>query len=346
MTGIVFDLFPRHRQLFIGVSLSIFNIGGIIGPNIGSWLVSSFGWHSIFWFNIPIGIVAIIPLFSTLKSEPSKKTSIDFAGAGYLAAFLFTFMIGLSQIANSNTGAGWLTVSLLFIVSAIFITLYIRHESKAEEPIVELDLLRLKPFAAANAYSIIFGACLFGFASFIPLYAVTVYRMTTIQSGYVLMANAIGMTAASTISSFFLTRWGYRKPMILGSIIAAGSLLFLGLELTGVKILAMEISPIVLVSAIALMMGLGVGTANPASMVACLDLMPQRASTITSVRAMFRWSGGSISIAIITLILQFVGNMPLGFNIVFIATSLTVLLTIPFIFAMPDRAVAVPEVAK
>jgi hypothetical protein len=56
---------------------------------------------------------------------------------------------------------------------------------------------------------------------------------------------------------------------------------------------------------------------------------------------MFRQGGGAISIAAITMILQFVGNLSLGFNIVFICSGFIVLLTIPFIFAMPDRAAPV-----
>jgi MFS family permease len=336
MTGITFELFPRRRLQLIGLSMSIFNIGGVIGPNIGSWLVTSFGWQSVFWFNVPIGIAATIPLFFLLKSEPAVKTPINFIGASYLAAFLFTFMIGLSQIANTSTGTGWLMVVLLFTVSGIFITLFIRDELKAREPIVELDLISLKPFVASNIFNFIFGACLWGFSSFIPLYAVTVYQMTTAQSGYVLMARSIGAILASMASSLFLVHWSYRKPMLLGSIVLSLSFLLLGLELAHVKILGMEISPVVLISMMALILGLGTGIANPPSNIACLELMPERASTITAVIAMFRMSGSSIFIAVIALILQYVGDMALGFNIVFIGMSALGLLTIPVIFAMPE----------
>jgi Na+/melibiose symporter-like transporter len=65
--------------------------------------------------------------------------------------------------------------------------------------------------------------------------------------------------------------------------------------------------------------------------------MIHRASTIQGVRGMFRQSGGAISIAVTTLILQFIGSISLGFTVVFISTGLIVLLTIPFIFAMPDK---------
>jgi len=344
--GIIVEQFPRNRHQAIGISMSIFNIGGIIGPNIGGWLVTSFGWKSIFWFNVPFGILAMIPLFLLLKSEPGKKSHIDFAGAGYFSAFLFSFMIGLSQLAHSESSTEWLITAALFAASALFIAIFIRHELKAREPVVELDLFRLKPFAAANVYNFIFGACIFGFSSFIPLYAVAVYNMTTIQSSYVLMARAIGMIVAATTSGFFLVNWGYRKPMLLGSVIISLCLLLLGAEFSGFNFLGNEINSVVLISAITLVMGLGTGIATPASNNACLDLMPHRASTITGVRGMFRQSGGAIGIAIITLILQYVGNLTTGFHIVFLSTGIIVLITVPFIFAMPDRAAPVTSGAQ
>jgi EmrB/QacA subfamily drug resistance transporter len=336
--GIIVELFPLHRQQAVGVNMGVFSFGGIIGPNIGGWLITSFGWQSIFWFNVPIVALAVIPLFFLLKSGRKKKVQIDYTGAGFFSAFLLAFMIGLSQIAHSGTSLGWLITGLLFLASIFFLVLFIQHELKTSEPIIDLDLLRLRPFAAANFYNFIYGVCVFGFSSFIPLYAVSVYSMNTIQSSYVLMARSIGMIVASMTCGFFLVRWGYRKPMLMGSIIASVGILLFGFEFSQVKIFGTEISSVVLISVIALIMGLGMGVANPASANACLDLMPQRISTISGVRGMFRQSGGAISIAIITLVLQFIGDMSIGFKVVFISTGLIVLLTIPFIFAMPDKA--------
>jgi EmrB/QacA subfamily drug resistance transporter len=337
--GIIIEIFPRHRQQAIGIITSISPIGGIIGPTIGGWLVTGFGWQSIFWFNVPLVVLAMIPLFFLLKSGRGKKVQIDYAGAGLFSAFLFTFMIGLSQVAHSETGPGWLITGLLFVASVFFLFRFIRHEMKTPDPIIDLDLLRLKPFAAANVYNFIFGACLYGFTSLIPLYAVSVYSMTTIQSGYVVTARAIGSIVASILGGIFVVQWGYHRPMLLGSILASASILLFGLEFSQVKILGTEISPVLLVSAFALMNGLGTGIAHAATNNVCLDLMPRRASTITGVRGMFRNTGGAISIAIITLILQFMGNMSIGFMVVFISIAIIVLLAIPCIFAMPDKAI-------
>jgi MFS family permease len=114
-------------------------------------------------------------------------------------------------------------------------------------------------------------------------------------------------------SGFFMLRWGYRKPMLVGSIVSGICLFLFALEFKQVNILGTEISSLVLVSAVALIMGLGTGVANPASNNACLDLMPHRASTMQGIRGLFRQSGWAI------------------------ATGAIVLLTIPFIFFIPDR---------
>jgi MFS family permease len=159
MIGIIVEIFPRQRQRAISWCMSVYPIGAIIGPTIGSWLITSFGWQSIFWFNVPIGILAIFPLFFLLKSNKREEVQIDFKGAGYFSAFLFTFMIGLSQIAHSGTGLDWVITGLLFTASICFLIMFIRHELKARDPIIDLSLLRLKPFAAANVYNIIYGAC-------------------------------------------------------------------------------------------------------------------------------------------------------------------------------------------
>jgi len=53
--------------------MGINNFGGIIGPNVGAWLTTEFGWRSIFWFNVPVGIVTCIPIIFLLKTDKGEK---------------------------------------------------------------------------------------------------------------------------------------------------------------------------------------------------------------------------------------------------------------------------------
>jgi len=59
-TGIISEEFPESRQKAIGLFSSIFPIGQLLGPNIGGWLISKFSWRSVFWINIPFGIVVLM----------------------------------------------------------------------------------------------------------------------------------------------------------------------------------------------------------------------------------------------------------------------------------------------
>ena len=81
-TVIVSDQFPNSRQQVIGLFSSIMPIGMIIGPNIGGWLVEAYGWQSIFWMNIPLGVAVFIATFFLLKTGKSEGGQLDLTGAG------------------------------------------------------------------------------------------------------------------------------------------------------------------------------------------------------------------------------------------------------------------------
>ena len=90
-----------------------------------------------------------------------------------------------------------------------------------------------------------------------------------------------------------------------------------------------------LLIAIMLLAGLGMGVAAPAANNACIELMPHRVATITGVRGMFRQSGGAISIAVTSLLLHNIGDMARGFAMVFSGLAVVMIVAVPSIFLMP-----------
>jgi MFS family permease len=304
---------------------------------LAGWLVTSFGWRSIFWFNVPIGILVMVVVGILLKMDSGQRMHIDFAGAGYLMGAIFGIMIGLSQISKSKPESGWLVVGLLFLAGFIFLGIFIRHELKTKDPIIELVFLRQKAFMASNIYIFIYGLCTFGLSSLLPLFAASVYNMNTLNTSYILTVRSIGMIMATTVSSFLIVRWGYRRPLLIGTVLIAITLILMGIEPQPFSLLGFNISSLLVLCLLGLGTGLGMGIATTASVNAGVDLMPQKASAITGVAGMFRQGGGAIEIAMVTLLLQYLGNMTLGFEIAFIATGVIVLASIPCIFALPAR---------
>jgi len=322
--GIISEVFPESRQKMIGLFSSIFPIGQIIGPNVGGWLVDSFGWRSVFLINIPIGLFALILSVFLLPAGERKKGSIDFLGASLLGMSLAMLMLGLTFLGYGSA-AQWAWPS--FVASVVLAFLLLRHENKVSDPILDLDILKRKPFVAANFYNLIYGGAVVGVLSLIPMFATANYGMTPSECGLLLTPRSVGMIIASVLTSIYIMKWGYRWPLIIGNTATVVGLYFLGLEPASVLFLYL----------IMFLLGVGVGVLSPTANNACIELLPDRAATITGIRGMFRQMGGALSVTIATLVIETVGDPSRGFAIVFFGLAIAFIAAVPLIFMMPSR---------
>ena len=339
--GIVAEVFPQSRQRAIGFFSSIFPIGQIVGPVIGGWLIHSFGWRAIFWVNVPTGLFVLVLAWILLPRGARRAGHIDLVGAALIAGSLASFMGALSLIAYAGTVNMWTVVVTLFVAAAVLTVVFVRHEATAKSPIVDLEILTKGPFLAANIYNVVYGAGVIGIMSLIPLFSISVYGISYFDSGLILVPRAIGVMVTSLIVSILLMRLGYRWPIIIGTCLAALSLFMLSLEPQQLMTLGGGMESTTTLALILLVMGIGVGMAAPASNNACIELMPERAATITGIRGMCRQAGGAVSITLATLTLHESASVASGFRLVFIALAIAMLATIPAILAMPRSPTSV-----
>jgi len=334
-SGIISDYFPESRETMIGLFTSIFPIGGIIGPNLGGWIVSRFSWRYIFYINLPIGVAVIGAILMLLQhSRALSRTRTDFAGAFFMSGGILFLMLGLSLTAESlevrsliGAGAFW-----AFSFSSLF--LFFRQEKKETNPIMDLALVKSTPFLAANVLNMIIGAGVFGFFDFLPYYATSVHKVSTLMSGMILTPRSIGSIPVAAIASFLLRRWGYRRPIMLGLSVVAISL-FLLAPGTLSKVVGMGFSIVEVLSLLILLAGVGIGIMLPATNNACIELMPDKVASIVGLRQMFRMTGGALGVSLVTIILHLSANPVSGFQTVFTTYGLGVLCSIPLVFLMP-----------
>jgi EmrB/QacA subfamily drug resistance transporter len=335
-SGIVADEFPHDRQRYIGLFTSIFPIGMIIGPNLGGWMVESFGWRSVFWVNVPLGILVMILTWLLIPAGKKGKFTgnIDYPGIALLSATLIALMFGLTEMGSTG-GVPWIIVGVLVAAALVFLFAFIRREQRAKEPVVELELLRRKPFLAANLYNVIYGFAGLGIFSLVPLYAVSVYKLGVFESGLILTSRSVCIIIASTVTSIFLVRWGYRRPILVGTLTAA-----LGLGLMAFHFNEFDLGPLH-VGAVALLLiflgicGIGHGVSTPACSNACIELMPEKVATISGLRGMFRQMGGVFGVGVGTVIINNIKDPRQAFFILFFVCAMVMLISIPSIFAMP-----------
>jgi MFS family permease len=340
--AIITEVFPQKRHQMVAISISVFNIGGIIGPSIGAWLVTSFGWRSVFWFNVPFGILALIPVIILLKPSPRTPGKLDLFGAALLAGILSGIMIGLSNIDVKNTPIQWIIAAGFLFLGLICLWFFWQHEKKTVGPIVDLKLLKLKPFFASNIYNIIYGASVFSFSSFIPLFITSVYGLGTYYSGIVLSIRSVGNIIAALAASFMVTRWGYRKPLLVGTVLVSATILLMAAEPKALDFLGIHIGAIWILSILGFISGIAMGMIAPALINSLVDLMPEKTAAIAGLGSVFRQSGGAIFIALITVVVQALNNPAQGFMLSFAIVGILALACLPFIFTMPEHGDKLP----
>ncbi len=283
---------------------------------------------------MPLGVIAFAGGIWLLRRGTREETSLDLPGTGLLMASLFALMAGITQFGEPGV-PGWLTATLLSASIGLMVV-FIWREKRCASPLIDMVILTKGPFLASNIYNFMYGACILGIMSLVPLFGVTVYGLSTFQSGLILTPRSIGMILMSTITAMSLPRWGYRRPIIIGTAIMLLTLALLGLEFRNVNIGGLHLGAMAILFILLGLFGLGIGICAPAANNACIELMPDRISTIIGLRGMFRQFGGAISIAIATLLLHGMKDMATGFRIVFFGALALMLLSIPCIFIMPS----------
>lgn len=338
-TGIVGDAFgAKRRAAAIGLFGSIFPIGGILGPNIGGFIIDHYSWRWIFLVNVPLGIVLlIVGLIALKKTEPVKGKRLDIVGASLFGSMLLALLYALTTWADNPEGGNFLAWPF-FAAAAALLFLFIRHEGRATDPAIELELLTRRPFIAVNVYNFFIGAVAFSFFSFIPYYSMVAYGMTAGESGLILTPRSFAIMGMSALCSLFIIRFRYRTPMIIGIILLSASMFLLSQGYHDVTIFGWYIPDIALLTILVMIGGFGLGTANPAANNAALDLIPEKISAAAGMRGMFRSTGGVIGTAILVLALSHFQDKAYGLQVIFFTFGLVVALVIPVVFLIPDTA--------
>jgi MFS family permease len=268
-------------------------------------------------------------------SKVFSRPHIDFKGVSFFSGGILFLMLGLNLMGESFSVSTLPFAGIFSALSFFLLFLFFRQEKKDANPILDMALLKSKPFLAANLYNMIIGAGVFAVFAFVPLYATSVHGLSTLMSGMILTPRSLGVIPASAVTSFLLRRWGYRWPMVLGLTIISFVTLLLSLKVQLWRMVGIHLGIPEILAFLMMLSGIGMGIALPASNNACIELMPEKVATITGLRGMFRTVGGALGVSLITIILHSTSDLGNGFRITFISFGLGLLFAIPLVFFMP-----------
>jgi EmrB/QacA subfamily drug resistance transporter len=330
-TGIVSDTFGRDRDRALGMFTSIFPIGGICGPVFGGLIAGYWSWRGIFFINIPIGIALIILAIRFIPHKaPSDAGRLDYRGVTLLCTTIIFGMLAITTLGEKGVSPTDPIVVVSSVAAIVLGYLFVRHTKHAPAPFIPIALLRGKGFSTMNILNTLYGSAALGFGALVPLYAENRYHISITTAGTVLSARAVGMISVAAISAMMLRRTGYRLPMTIGFIALAVGLFFLSITPHG-------LSPYWWLALFALLTGLGMGCAGPATNNATLQLAPDQVAAIAGLRGMFRQTGGILYVSIATAVLARSAHPASTQAHIFVIQAVVVAVMIGLVYIVPDH---------
>jgi DHA2 family multidrug resistance protein len=291
--AILSESFPKNER---GSAIGWWGIGNVmgpaLGPTLGGVLTEYLGWQSIFYVNIPVGIIAIlmnIRYLSYLKQRPRSNPRFDFRGY-----FLFVAFVVLLQFTLTNTGSRHGFASWQFI-TGILLTffcgwLFIRS-SRRPDPLLDLSVFSNAGFNRAFIIVAIRSLALFGGMFFLPFLLQGYLGYTELQSALLLLPNALIMLVTRPIAGKLADNGMIRNISILGICLLSASFVLFAFIDTGTAILFIISAMIV--------RGLGISFLISPVSTAMLNAVSQaQTSTTTSLNSLIIQLGGSVGIAI------------------------------------------------
>jgi len=213
---IVADLYTLEQRARLSAIMSaIFGFASVVGPFIGGFITDHLNWRWVFYVNLPIGIAAIA-LVQVVMIEPLEhrhRHRIDWLGASTLLGWTCLLVFALETGGRDYAWGSAVIVSSLVASALLFVT-FVIAEHRAAEPLIPLDLFRVRALRASSIISVPFGMVMFAVISFLPLFVQVVQRSSATDAGRVLTPMMVALVIGSAFGAPIVLRIGYRRMCV------------------------------------------------------------------------------------------------------------------------------------
>ncbi|MCZ8516652.1 DHA2 family efflux MFS transporter permease subunit [Paenibacillus filicis] len=222
--AMMFRMFPPERR---GFAMGMFGIAIMfapaLGPTLSGYIVEYSNWRLIFYINLPIGVINFFLATAALKETQTLSTQkFDLPGFLFSTIGFSTLLYGLGEVASK----GWSNPEVVsFLIIAVFsLTLFVIRELTTDAPMMDLRLLANYTFTIAQLLSIIATVVLMGGLFIIPIFLQNISGLTPLQTGLVLLPQAVISGIMMPIAGYLFDKIGARPLAFTGLAIAAYSL--------------------------------------------------------------------------------------------------------------------------
>lgn len=214
--SIIYKVMPRHQ---IGLALGLWGVSAMvapaIGPTLSGYLIEYANWRLLFSMNVPIGIISIL-LVMFLLQETETRDNMVFDKWGFVLSALGAGTLLLALSKGQSEGWTSLYIVSLFFVSLFSFALLIWVEIGKEQPLLQLRLLKNPKFTISTITSSLVQMGMFGGIFLTPLFLQNLQGLTAMQTGLLLMPQAIAMAIMMPIAGKLFDKYGVLPLGLIG----------------------------------------------------------------------------------------------------------------------------------
>ncbi len=273
---------PERRAIVFAVYGAIAGLAIVIGPTLGGFLVTNFGWRWIFYVNLPVGIallaltVLIVPDFKT-----NTRHRLDISGVALATAGLLAIVFGLIEGERHDWGTvvSFITIPMIIAAGvALLITFFFVQRSRQDrEPLLPFGVFAERNF---TLMALVLGAMGFAILGlFLPLtiYFQSVLHLSAVDAGLTIAPQALAMFFTSPFVAMTISRFGGKWILFAGLVLFTGGVAFIAANVssTGGR---WDLLPGLIVSGIGM-----AGVWTPLYDLATRDLQPRFAGVASGI---------------------------------------------------------------
>lgn len=304
---------PREKGLVFSIYGAMlgfgFAFGLILGGILVNWNPFELGWRTVFFFNVPFGILVLLCLPILRESSGRGRQSIDWSGIFFIMSGLFLLVYPLSE----GQKQGWpfwiwgcLIVSLLLLLA--FIAVEIRKQKQGGAPLIDLTIFKLRLFRVGMTAVVLIYLSMFSFFFVLTYYLQFGLHFDAQSTSLAFLPVGGGFFLTSLLSSRIVRRWGMVVLKIGAMVTGICCLLFiLLLHVDAIHLLQSQYIVLLLVY------GLGLGmVTTPLTRVVIGTVPLKDAGTGSGLFNTFMYLSGSLGIALISILFSVALRQPLA----------------------------------
>jgi EmrB/QacA subfamily drug resistance transporter len=224
---ILYRIVPKAQ---IGAAMGVYGVGVAVapalGPALGGYLVEHFSWRTIFFINLPVGILGTIAGIFVLANFPAERNKpFDLPGFLCIAGALVSLLLAIEE----GDDWGWTSypVVMLFLVAITLLAVFVVVEFSVEHPLLDLRMFKTRTFVVSLLLIVAIMVGLFAATLYIPLFLQNIQGLSALNAGLDLLPQALVMGVTMMLGGQLYDRFGARGPAIIGLLLVGTGLVLL-----------------------------------------------------------------------------------------------------------------------